>query len=77
MYWEERNGKNKGITMTKSAKTKWAKSDKLPANIDAIIKKAVADALEQLDIDAMIRNAIAELDVVRIAREALADERAS
>ena len=61
----------------KSAKTKWAKADTLPKNVDAIIKKAVADALEQLDIDTMIRNAIAELDVVRIAREALAHERAS
>jgi hypothetical protein len=54
-------------------KTKWSKSDMLPENIKDTIDKAVAVALEQMDIDAMIREIFNELDIASIIRKTLTE----
>jgi uncharacterized membrane protein YheB (UPF0754 family) len=48
-------------------------SDALPENIEGIIDRAVSNALERLDIDALIREAIGEMDIASIVRKTLAE----
>jgi len=54
-----------------TAKTNWTRKSQQD-DVEAIIEKAVADAFERLDLDALIRDAIEKLDISRIVHETIA-----
>ena len=56
----------------KTSRTKWSKKSQRD-DIEAIIDRAVADAIERLDLDTLIRNAFDELDIASIVRQTLAE----
>ena len=57
---------------TAKRKTKKLQQD----SIESIINKAVADALDRLGVDALIQDAINELDIAGIVRKVLAETQA-
>ena len=59
----------------KNAKTKWAKSD-TPDNIEAIIDKAVDDALRRINLESIVRDIFKELDIASIVRRTIAEVQA-
>ena len=47
--------------------------DTLPDNIEGIIDRAVASALERLNLDALIHEAIRKMDITAIVRKVIAE----